>query len=202
MSQPAKAQEPSMEEILASIRRIIADDDVPKDQPKEAAKPAAVKLAPAPAPAKGSQDDIDAMLAGFEAELNEPKETPPAEAEADAEVLELTETMQAKAPFATIDGPPDVEFGEAPEPERAPPRPAEPRPMPDRTLLSPRTSAAVDMAFNSLAHTVLVQNSRTLEDLVKEMLKPMLKTWLDDNLPNMVERLVRAEIERVSRGRG
>ena len=56
---------------------------------------------------------------------------------------------------------------------------------------------AVDLAFNTLAHTVLVQNSRTLEDLVREMLKPMLKAWLDDNLPNMVERLVRAEIERV-----
>ena len=69
-------------------------------------------------------------------------------------------------------------------------------------LLSPRTTAAVDLAFNTLAHTVLVQNSRTLEDLVREMLKPMLKAWLDDNLPNMVERLVRAEIERVSRGRG
>jgi len=49
---------------------------------------------------------------------------------------------------------------------------------------------------------VLVQNARTLEDLVKEMLQPLLKTWLDDNLPGMVERLVRAEIERVSRGRG
>jgi cell pole-organizing protein PopZ len=45
-----------------------------------------------------------------------------------------------------------------------------------------------------------VQNATTLEDLVKEMLRPMLKTWLDDNLPSMVERLVRAEIERVSRG--
>jgi cell pole-organizing protein PopZ len=69
-------------------------------------------------------------------------------------------------------------------------------------LLSPRTTAAVDLAFNTLAQTVLVQNSRTLEDLVREMLKPMLKSWLDDNLPNMVERLIRAEIERVSRGRG
>jgi cell pole-organizing protein PopZ len=47
-----------------------------------------------------------------------------------------------------------------------------------------------------------MQNPRTLEDLVREMLKPMLKAWLDDNLPNIVERLVRAEIERVSRGRG
>ena len=68
-------------------------------------------------------------------------------------------------------------------------------------LISNSTSAAVDSAFNALAQTVLVQNARTLEDLVREMLRPMLKTWLDDNLPGMVERLVRAEIERVSRGR-
>ena len=58
-------------------------------------------------------------------------------------------------------------------------------------LLSSATSAAVDSAFNALAHTVLVQNARTLEDLVREMLRPMLKTWLDDNLPGLVERLVR-----------
>jgi cell pole-organizing protein PopZ len=42
---------------------------------------------------------------------------------------------------------------------------------------------------------------RTLEDIVRELMRPMLKTWLDDNLPSMVERLVRAEIERVARGR-
>ena len=71
-----------------------------------------------------------------------------------------------------------------------------------RSLISATTSAAVDSAFNTLAHTVLVQNARTLEDLVREMLRPMLKSWLDDNLPGLVERLVRAEIERVSRGRG
>ncbi len=51
-----------------------------------------------------------------------------------------------------------------------------------------------------LAHTVLSNNARTLEDLVKEMLRPMLKSWLDDNLPGLVERIVKAEIERVSRG--
>ncbi len=56
-------------------------------------------------------------------------------------------------------------------------------------------------AFNSLANTVLSNNARTLEDLVKEMLRPMLKSWLDDNLPGLVERIVKAEIERVSRGR-
>jgi cell pole-organizing protein PopZ len=71
----------------------------------------------------------------------------------------------------------------------------------DRPLLSRSTSAAVDSAFASLTHTVLSQNARTLDDLVKDMLRPMLKSWLDDNLPSLVERLVRAEIERVSRGR-
>jgi cell pole-organizing protein PopZ len=71
----------------------------------------------------------------------------------------------------------------------------------DEGLISPTTTAAVDSAFNTLAQTVLVQNARTLEDLVREMLRPMLKIWLDDNLPGLVERLVRAEIERVSRGR-
>jgi cell pole-organizing protein PopZ len=71
----------------------------------------------------------------------------------------------------------------------------------ERDLMSRATSDAVNSAFNSLAQTVLVQNARTLEDLVKEMLRPMLKSWLDDNLPGLVERLVRAEIERVSRGR-
>ena len=75
-------------------------------------------------------------------------------------------------------------------------------PPPDAaSLVSPTTSEAVDTAFNSLAHTVLLQNARTLEDLVRDMLRPMLKSWLDENLPNVVERLVRAEIERVSRGR-
>jgi uncharacterized protein len=72
----------------------------------------------------------------------------------------------------------------------------------EQGLVSAATSAAVDSAFNTLAQTVLVQNGRTLEDLVREMLRPLLKTWLDDNLPNLVERLVRAEIDRVSRGRG
>jgi len=207
MSQPAKAAEPSMEEILASIRRIISDDDAAKP----ASSPAPIRLAPEPAPAapapaaKNSQDDIDAMLAGFDtADDEEPEEAHPAPPPAANDVLELTESMQARAPaFNGMDGAADMVFGEPAEPERPPPT-EDPRfnPMSDRTLLSPRTSAVVDSAFNSLAHTVLMQNSRTLEDLVREMLKPMLKAWLDDNLPNMVERLVRAEIERVSRGRG
>jgi uncharacterized protein len=53
----------------------------------------------------------------------------------------------------------------------------------------------------ALAQTVLVENARTLQDLVREMLRPMLKSWLDDNLPTLVERLVLAEIERMTGSR-
>ncbi|HEY0224590.1 MAG TPA: DUF2497 domain-containing protein, partial [Pseudolabrys sp.] len=130
------------------------------------------------------------------------------------DVLDLTEAMAATPPpgpapsFRTIDGASDVVFtdpAEQPPAAAAAPR-AEPRqhfaaPPPDHGLISSNTVSAVDSAFNSLAMTVLGNNARTLEDLVKEMLRPMLKSWLDDNLPGLVERIVRAEIERVSRGR-
>ena len=204
MTQPAKAQEPSMEEILASIRRIIADDDsskTAKPAPPKTAEPAPAKAAPAPpaAPAAAAEpsqpDDIDAMLADLD-EAPAPEAPAPPE-----EVLELTEAMAAPPPahepaqasFRRIEPDQDVVFD---EPAPAPPRP----PQVDTGLLSNAASAAVHSAFGTLAHSVLVQNTRTLEDLVKEMLRPMLKSWLDDNLPVMVERLVRAEIERVSRG--
>jgi uncharacterized protein len=224
MNQPAKAQEPSMEEILASIRRIIADDETKPPKPEPAPRPAAIAPAPPPSPAAEpaamSQDDIDAMLSSFDEPAPTPRPPEP-EPEPEPEVLELTEEMAAPEPeppaFRTI-GEPDVMFAEPPPPEpepepppppprraqqvaRAAPPPPEP-PQPDEPpLMSARTGAAVDAAFNTLAQTVLIQNAKTLEDLVKEMLRPMLKAWLDDNLPNMVERLVRAEIERVSRGR-
>src|SRR5262249_25449643 len=63
-------------------------------------------------------------------------------------------------------------------------------------------SAALVAAFDTLARTAQARSGRTVEELVSELLRPMLKAWLDENLPEMVERLVRAEIERVSRGRG
>jgi cell pole-organizing protein PopZ len=225
MTQPARVQEPSMEEILASIRRIIADDDAAKSPPPKAPEPAKpapadpapraplsatppkpevppVRQAPPEVKATNSQDDIDALFS-----TPEPAEAPSAAEQGESDILELTEAMQAEAPaFRRIDGGPDVVYNES-----APSEPAmveqarrsfQQHTEADRSLLAPSTTAAVDAAFNSLAQTVLVQNSRTLDDLVREMLRPMLKAWLDDNLPNMVERLVRAEIERVSRGRG
>lgn len=68
-----------------------------------------------------------------------------------------------------------------------------------KDLLSPSVDAVVAAAFESLGDMVLPAHERTVEDLVKEILRPMLKEWLDANLPDIVERLVRAEIERVSR---
>lgn len=68
-----------------------------------------------------------------------------------------------------------------------------------RDLLSPNVDAVVAAAFQSLGDLVLPHKERTIEDLVKEILRPMLKDWLDKNLPGIVERLVKAEIERVSR---
>ena len=64
-------------------------------------------------------------------------------------------------------------------------------------LISREANNAVQAAFNALERTV-VSNSQRLDDLVREMLRPILKVWLDDNLPGMVERLVRTEIERIS----
>jgi uncharacterized protein len=251
MTQPAKVQEPSMEEILASIRRIIADDEAKpeaaaekpaspaaparpekpaaaapaakapamKDIPPSAipaAKAAAAKPAPPPAPApapapaaSNSQDDIDAMLAGLDEATSEAEIRAAAP---EAEVFELTDEMAVpdapKAPFQTIAPEDDLEFSEAPGARTPHRQPAfEPPPFessasaPPKQILSNSTVSAVESAFNSLAHTVLSNNARTLEDLVKEMLRPMLKSWLDDNLPGLVERIVKAEIERVSRGR-
>ncbi|MCA1453989.1 DUF2497 domain-containing protein [Bradyrhizobium sp. BRP22] len=260
MTQPAKVQEPSMEEILASIRRIIADDEakpasadkpanerpandkpasvaapekpavaatpapkpVVKDMPSPtpatqsaAVKPAAAAPKPAPAPpAKtNSQDDIDAMLASLDEATQEAEVRSP---QPDGDVFELTDEMALPDPAPTPKPPPptfqkvepqdDIEFTEATKPPPAPPRqpayePATESSYGQQPILSHSTMNAVESAFNSLANTVLSNNARTLEDLVKEMLRPMLKSWLDDNLPGLVERIVKAEIERVSRGR-
>ncbi|MDU3131256.1 MAG: DUF2497 domain-containing protein, partial [Bradyrhizobium sp.] len=115
----------------------------------------------------------------------------------------------AAASFRKVEPQDDIEFIEsgrlarkAPQPAAAPAFESAFEAMPPKQpILAPSTVNAVESAFNALANTVLSNNARTLEDLVKEMLRPMLKSWLDDNLPALVERIVKAEIERVSRGR-
>jgi len=240
-----------MEEILASIRRIIADDEAkppaaeapasaaPAAKPEKPAAPAkapamkdippsalpaaqaaAAKPAPppvkpaaappaAPAPAvSNSQDDIDALLNGLDESTSAEEIRPPLP---DGEVFELTDDMAvamaepSQSSFHKVEPQDDFEFTENAA-ARTLHRPAfEPPPLesssPPQQILSHSTVSAVESAFNTLAHTVLSNNARTLEGLVKEMLRPMLKSWLDDNLPGLVERIVKAEIERVSRGR-
>jgi cell pole-organizing protein PopZ len=237
-----------MEEILASIRRIIADDEAkpataekPANPAPAAAKPekpaapaaakapvmndvppsanpaaqaavakvAAPSVRPAPpaavpaSAAPNSQDDIDALLNGLD-EATTPEEIRPPLPEAD--VFELTDEMAVpdapQASFHKIEPDDDLEFTEtAARAAHRQPAFEPPLESPPQQILSRSTVSAVESAFNTLANTVLSNNARTLEDLVKEMLRPMLKSWLDDNLPGLVERIVKAEIERVSRGR-
>ena len=72
--------------------------------------------------------------------------------------------------------------------------------IPEAGMLSREATAAVGSAFNTLTETVK-KHEPTLEDVVREALRPMLKSWLDENLPRVVERMVEAEIERVTRRR-
>ena len=74
------------------------------------------------------------------------------------------------------------------------------KPIPEPVLLSREATAAVGSAFNTLTETVK-KHEPTLEDAVRDTLRPMLKSWLDEHLPRVVERMVQAEIERVTRGR-
>jgi uncharacterized protein len=182
MTQPAKSQEPSMEEILASIRRIIADDDAGKrgpDAPKTAG--AGPKAAPPELAATAMPGPVDFV----------PSSSRNGSGGQSSDILELTDSMTSPTPRTA----PDMGFGEGLE------RPSLQNGRdPQSQLLSRSTSAAVDSAFSALAQSALSQNSRSLEDLVRELLRPLLKAWLDENLPGMVERLVRSEIERVSRG--
>lgn len=238
MAKASEAQEPSMEEILASIRRIISDED------NAAEAEAAAPKEPEPEPEGGgdsgemNQDDLDALFdapAGEpeadEPEPEEPAEEEPASAEEslspDAEreadeafakaqqddtplIVEAPDPENADVSFAEdededepLELGPEFEVQAAPEPPaqpRAAPAAAAREPRADERIMSPATDAMVSSAFGNLANMMLSKNARTLEDLVQEMLRPMLREWLDDNLPATVERMVRQEIERVTRG--
>ncbi len=163
MSNAAAVQEPTMEEILASIRRIVSDDE---------------------------------------------PEAAPAESET---VLNLTDDMMDPAPVA-IGALREVVLEDDPSAEDAEIAMARPEETPSRAsassaaeattpgdLMSAGASTAVASAFGNLTHLVMSQNARTLDDIVTEMMRPMLREWLDDNLPPLVERLVKEEIQRISR---
>ena len=214
-----------MEEILASIRRIISEDSGPDEAAQAAEEPA-----PAPQPEPEPEDDDILELTealpeddvAFEepAPVVEPEPIPePAPAPVPEEVAELIDDVQ----FAEPEPEPEPVYEPAPEPvvaaEPEPvyvapaPAPEEPAEIeieepvmstnPQPGLLSRDAEAAASAAFGVLASSLASGGGgRTIEEIVSDMLQPMLKEWLDENLPSLVERLVAEEIERVSRRKG
>jgi len=186
-----------MEDILASIRRILSEDE----QPAAAPAPAPAASAEEPAPA---DDDVLKLDESMLVAAPEPEPEPVHDRAA------LLEAISAPGePLEVAPARPEPE----PEPEPPPPMPV---PMPLATpvaapaidrLIAPEAEASAASSMNSLMRTLdsnrqatgtlLYRGGPTLEDMVREEMRPMLKDWLDTNLPPLVERLVRAEIERV-----
>ncbi len=204
MSDPT-APEPTMEEILASIRRIISEDD----KPAEAAEPAAVEPVAHTPPLPAPEPEPEAHPAAAE-----PVAAAHPAAVEEEDVLELTEPAPA---HPETHGDLEVFTPKAEPHAFAPPPPAsEPRttaqPRPTRTatyeevdeagLLSGGAEDAVLSHFGRLSQTIAMPKSaRTLEDVVRELLRPLLSDWLDEHLPRIVEEKVQAEVERIARRR-
>ena len=185
----ADGEEPSMEDILASIRRILSVEE----QEAEAATEAAPEPAPEPEPKPAL----------------EPEPEPEAAPEPEPEAAPEPEPEIELAPE------PEPEPEPAPTPEPAPPPPPPmPAPMEDVLQLTPEmvTSNIISRSTISASTDVLAELARailnrrdvaideagqnmTLEGMVREMLKPLLREWLDRNLPYLIERLVKKEID-------
>lgn len=171
------SQEPTMEEILASIRRIISEDDAPAEPAAEAAPPP-----PEPEP-EPFEDDVLELTDPIAPEPEPEPELPPLESVGDIDVY----------------SPPEP----APEPAYTPPSPVFDRDEVADKLVGETAASAAASAFGSLSSALLMpKDARTLEDVVRELLRPLLKEWLDQNLPRIVETKVEEEVQRIARGRG
>ena len=159
-----RAHEPSMEEILASIRNIIADDPAKRPAPK----------APQPAPTPAPQIVYSKDAAAPHGETSGPSQR--VDANAPTVVWRRPQAVEAEAAAGAL------------QPSEEP-------------LLSPQATEAAALSFGALSAGLDVRSAELADGMVRDMLRPMLKQWLDDNLPAIVERLVRDEIQRVARGR-
>ncbi len=164
-----------MEDILASIRRILSEDE------------AAPSSHPAPPSHPASSEAFAAL------------EDAPG-------VLDLDASMIVEEPPAMSSAPPPVAAAALPAAAPAAPSPAVAPPAPSpATLVAPETAAAAATSVGELLRSVVAGREQvavhrggpTIEDLVREEIRPLLSQWLDVNLPPLVERLVRAEMERV-----
>jgi len=174
-----------MEEILASIRRIISEDDAPAAEAEAAPAP---EHEPEPEPVEALAEPV-----------------PEAKPEPVEDVLELTQRVEP--PPAETVGDLDVYTSKA-EPEPAPVPQAKPELVAlaagddDEELVGESSAFAAASAFGNLTHSIpLPATGRTLEDLTRELLRPLLKAWLDENLPRIVESKVAEEVERIARTR-
>lgn len=227
MSNQGTAQEPTMEEILASIRRIISEDSGPEEsaapEPEEVPEPEPEPEPEQEEPATLSAEDEADILELTEPLPEEPLMAEPAPEPEPAYVAEPVEEMIEDDIEFAPEPDPVPEPAPAPEPVvAAAPQPAPPAPAPaapaqaDPVFEEPAMSAqsqapimsgdaekAASAAFGALASSLASGGEgRTLEEIVSDMLRPMLKEWLDGNLPPLVERLVAEEIERIARRRG
>lgn len=187
----ADGEEPTMEEILSSIRRIISDDDTPATEEAEVAE-------------VEEDDDDDEIL-----ELTEilAEEDPSDDFDEMAALMAADEEDDGLLSPDDIDdlefsAPEEVAVEEEPEPTPEPVAMEMPELAISESLISAQVGVQVNENFNLLANTMLAQNGagQTVESMVMALMRPMLKSWLDENLPVMVEKIVREEIERVARG--
>lgn len=177
--------EPSMEEILSSIKRIIAEEgEVPARQRRQ----------PRPVPSPVADDDGPEIL-----ELSDPM---PLRMKVEAAAARAAESAMRAAPEPAPAASEPVAPAPAPAPVAA--IPAEPVHAPDQeeAIVSPRAAEASRGALESLSRMMVKPeptSDGTLEGLVRDMLRPMLREWLDANLPEMVEAMVAKEIARITR---
>ena len=194
-----------MEEILASIRRIISEDDAPAETAPVAAAPEA-EPEPEPVVSSALMDETPSM--------EEP-------AASDEDVLELTDAYEAPAaeslgdldispaePFPAAQVSESV-FTEEPIEVHTPEHPSVPTTAYD-SLVGDSAAASAASAFAGFASSIRkpepmespTGSGPTVDELARSLLRPMLKEWLDANLPAIVEAQVRKEVERIARTAG
>ncbi len=216
MSEDKGQQEPSMEDILASIRRILSEDDGKRGgNIAPAAEPAPPKAAPKPAKVPPVVEEPPPPPKPEPVPEPEPEPIalmPDDVVEAEDDVLDLTDDMSMEPLVPEPEPEPEPDFEEE---EKIPPPESEARPIfemqpdpdpmnenPD-VLLERTTQDVSEQAFASLASVLAQRNlgtgqlGVTLEELVRELLYPVLKAWLDENMPRIVERIVESEVEHI-----
>jgi uncharacterized protein len=185
-----KVHEPSMEEILASIRRIISDDQEGLNGPLSTGAAEPFDVAAGSAEHEDRQPEPARAIETESGDYNPTIRFPANSAVPISKREELHEALVT--PIETANDASWEHRGDISPKEQ---------PTNAGTLLSDAVSASLSDAFGRLEPNPQAAGPQTFEDVVKDMLRPMLKTWLDENLPPLVERLIQAEIERITRAR-